>query len=212
MKKILATLLSITLVFVLLTPQACADTVTSSDLYAIACESFPEFASRITQCASSRETASNENLVLRISATRRLSENQQIQYQEFSDGSIYVSLMTDNQYTPSITVVDSRTGTGYSYRKVNIQVLCVDSNQVFLAKNVEFTFVQGGTSAISSTGSLSDSTTTEARVDGSKLSGSDSSPAYVLYYAVFRGSRQSYDPYITFYVSGSGYRVYVSPK
>lgn len=209
MKKILATLLSITLVIVLLTPQAYADTVTSSDLCAIACEAFPEFASRITQCASSRETASNENLVLRVSATRQLSENRQISYQEFSDGSIYVSLMTDNQYTPSITVVDSRTGTGYSYRKVNIQVLCVDSNQVFLAKNVEFTFVQGGTSAISSTGSLSSSTTTSTYISATKLNGSDSSPAYVQYYTMFSNA---YDCFITFYVSGSGYRVYVSPK
>lgn len=212
MKKLLAVLLSITLVIVLLTPQAYADTATSSDLCAIACEAFPEYASRITKCASSQRTASCENIVLRVSATRQLSENQQISYQEFSDGSIYVSLMTDDQYNPSVTVVDSRTGTGYSYQKVDIQVTCVNSSQVFRARNVEFTFVQGGTSVISSTGSFSSSTTTNTYVSATKLNGSNSSPAYVQYYTVFLGSNGlSYDPLITFYVSGSGYRAYVSP-
>lgn len=141
--------------------------------------------------------------VLTVSETKQLNENQQISYLEYSNGAVVLAL-ADNVYDASYTVVESSSGSGYAYRKVNIKAVCNYGAGTFWARGVEYTTTQGGEYTISNTGSLSSSTTTNTQLSYSNLHGQGATPAYVSYYAMFGGL---HDCTIMFTVGSSGAHV-----
>lgn len=221
MKKFLSFLTSVLLALAVFPLHSFALTEPVSEydeMLTIACEAFPEYASKIQEkCLdSSGRSASNSQSVglnaINVYETRQLDANTQVAYQEDLEGNVFIILASsDPTYSPSYTITDSATGTGYSYREITIEVSAVGHSQVFRVDKVQFTYVQGGSCEIGNTGTFENATTKNCTVYSEKLTGNNSSPAYVNYRTDFVGLRQTLDAIITLNVTPSGFSISANP-
>lgn len=204
MKRTMSILLALSLLLLLFSIPAGAESNGEDELFSVARAAFPEYASKIhMNYGSTVQSIARQSGVLIVSETKQLNENQQISYQEYSNGAVVLALL-DSPYNASYSVVSSSSGSGYAYRKVNIKAVCNYGTGTFWALGVEYTTTQGGEYTISNTGSLSSSTTTNNKLSYSNLHGQGATPAYVSYYAMFGGL---HDCTIMFTVGSSGAHV-----
>lgn len=130
---------------------------THEELINLACEVYPEYASKIRnqKILSSSRTRSSEPPELIYSDSRDASNGGTLLYSEYSDG---VILLTS--YTPkkSVTVVDSNTGAGATAYTINIVATCTGTNGTFTAKNVKYTTISSSYDRIDSVGTHKEET------------------------------------------------------
>ena len=208
MKRTMSIFLALSLLLLLFSIPAGAESNGEDELFSVARAAFPEYASKIHMCDEvSVQSINPQPAVLVVSETKQLNDSQQISYQEYSNGAVVVAL-ADTVYDASYSVVASSIGSGYAYRKVNIKAVCNYGTGTFWALGVEYTTTQGGEYSISNTGSLSSSTTTNTSLSYRNLHGQGATPAYVSYYAMFGGL---HDCLIKFTVGSTGAYVTAEP-
>lgn len=201
MKRTMSILLALSLLLLLFSIPAGAESNGEDELFSAARAAFPEYASKIhMNDGAAVQSIARQSGVLTVFETKQLNEHQQLSYMEYSNGAVVLAL-ADNVYDASYTVVESSSGSGYAYRKVNIKAVCNYGSGTFWARGVEYTTTQGGEYTISNTGSLSDSTTTRTSLSYTNLHGQGATPAYVSYYAMFGGL---HDCTIKFTVGSTG--------
>lgn len=147
------------------------------DIFAIAADVFPEYASRImnpTPPASVYSRTVDSGNEVAIMETRNVSDTEQITYLEYADGTYSLA------FTATTYLNSSSSGSGYRFRSIDIQVNHSYIPGAMYIRNLTYTLVTGGYDQINSTGTTSGSTI------GTSLSyynstESSSSPARAVY-------------------------------
>lgn len=126
MKRAIALCLSIVMALCMMPVHALASdqsTAKRTELISLACEVFPEYSEVIrgeknTTFGLTRFSNSNEIIVCE---TRSVSENQEITYTEFSDGT---AIVASNEYEYSSTISDRESSGSATHTVINIEVTC----------------------------------------------------------------------------------------
>ena len=181
MKRFISVVLTCILILTMLpigTFAAETDT-TRQDLEQLACTIFPEYADTIRgeNIGNVRSVASND---LVICITRPVSEDATMTYTEYANG---IAVATYCSHT--LTITESKAGTGYAYRKADIKMICNASSQYLYVKGLEYTFVQNGYDTINNAGSTSQSTTFAASSSILSATETASNFASASYYGAF---------------------------
>ncbi len=127
MKKLLALVLSLSLMFTLVPCCALAADADQSGYDTLvdkAASAFPEYAAKLLN-PSYRPSVYTRNAaarVLVVSETRSISDKESITYTEYSDGLV---LLSDYDFTYETTEVDYYTGSTYRSITIDIEAACV---------------------------------------------------------------------------------------
>ncbi len=163
--------------------------MTKDEAIELACKVFPEYEKEIKGNNiiknSSRETKEYKFGELIIIETRKSNTGEMLTYQQYDKGEVIVTFFYDN------TIVDSSFGTGYAYRKCDLEMYCNVSNEILKVKGLEYTHVHNGYDSIATYGSTSQSTATVRYVIGNTQETS-TMKAFVAYHVSFTSNLQDF--------------------
>lgn len=159
MKKLLSLCLAAILLVTMLPVNVFAAETplyTREDLIASACNVFPEYASKISNIvpsSSSEQRQILESKMLVKTETRKLNENEQITYNEYSDGTVYVvgSNLTVLDYTDSSTTGNPATTIYTGHISITSNV---NGDALLIIEQIKYATVKGGNDYIISKGSV----------------------------------------------------------
>ena len=155
MKRFLCILLSLLLIATTIPYNVLAaenNTSERDELIELACEVFPEYASKIrnpntSTYALSRSSSSSE---LVTNETRAISDSEYLIYTEYSDG---FTLLTDVDFDSELTVTDRVLASSYSQVTLRIKATCTyDSSDYFVLSGVVCTLNKTAYDTIDDTG------------------------------------------------------------
>lgn len=187
MKRLLSALVTVMLLLAMIPASAVAAETETSErdaLISLACNVFPEYATKIcsdvplatyglTQNTNSKELVTTE--------TRNISETEQIIYSEYSDGTVYLVGSTINPwYLVDSGVSDSSSSTVYTGRFIITSN--VNENALLIINYIKYATVNGASNYIISKGSATTESSAElcsAVITRSTQSGS--TPAEIKY-------------------------------
>ena len=158
MKRLLSALAVMLLLLTMLPFSAVAVETETSErelLISLACKVFPEHATKICSDIHSTTYGLNQRTnrkELVVTETRSISENEQITYSEYSDGSVYlVGASIDPWYLVDSGVSDSSSTTVYTGRFIITSN--VNENALVVINNIKYAIVNGAPNYIISKGS-----------------------------------------------------------
>lgn len=158
MKRLLSVLAVMLLLLTMLPFSAVAVETETSErelLISSACKVFPEYATKICSDIHSTTYGLNQRTnrkELVVTETRSISENEQITYSEYSDGSVYlVGASINPWYLVDSGVSDSSSTTVYTGRFIITSN--VNENALVVINNIKYAIVNGAPNYIISKGS-----------------------------------------------------------
>lgn len=188
MKKTICAILAILFLFSALPSEVLAAERKNDEhdrLIMAAKEAFPEHSVKLANSetlACSEAPCSDAPSQQKIIETKLVDEHTLLTYQENSDGSVYIIETTSsNPFTPTYTITDSATGSGYVSRTITVRVTATFTSQVFIVDDIALTHVQGAGASVESTGNFSRATTRNNAVENHSPLHKVGFDAFVLY-------------------------------